>query len=127
MTTQEPSLHNAIKTFDLQAVAGQVREGHREREEVLKRFPRESWATLPLERFALGQPDSEETFSRWLEFRTQHVGSMAGGSARKLVIYKHKNKPGWYFDRSRYADEQEAWKAFRAGMVEAFEKADAGR
>jgi 5-methylcytosine-specific restriction protein B len=124
---QQLSLDDAIKAFDPNVEADDLNQAESERQEVLKRFPPDRWATLSLEDYALGQADSKETFSRWLEFRTPHVGSMAGGSARKLVIYKHKNKPGWYFDRAKYPDEQAAWKAFRQGLIEAFDKAKTGR
>ncbi|MBA2271367.1 MAG: hypothetical protein H0W20_12365, partial [Chthoniobacterales bacterium] len=43
------------------------------------------------------------------------------------MIYKHKNKPGWYFDHEKYPDQQKAWEAFRSGMIEAFSIAEAGR
>ena len=33
------------------------------------------------------------------------------GSSRKLIIYKHKDKPGWFFD-PQYKDEQEALQSF---------------
>jgi len=80
---------------------------------------------MPLERYALGQDTSDDTFCQWMEYRSQHLGSIRGGSARKLIIYKHKDKPGWYFD-PEYKDEQEAWVAVRQAFVQAFEKAKAG-
>ena len=80
---------------------------------------------MSLERYALGQENSEDTFCRWMEFRTQHLGSMRGGSARKLLIYKHKDRPGWYFD-PEYGDEQSAWLKVREAFVQAFVKAQAG-
>lgn len=80
---------------------------------------------MPLERYALGQENSEDTFCRWMEFRTPHLGSMRGGSARKLLIYKHKDRPGWYFD-PEYGDEQAAWLKVREAFVQGFAKAEAG-
>ena len=96
-----------------------------ERKEVTDRFPIDQWPTMPLERYALGQDTSDDTFCQWMEYRSQHLGSIRGGSARKLIIYKHKDKPGWYFD-PEYKDEQEAWVAVRQAFVQAFEKAKAG-
>lgn len=101
-----------------------VDKAEEERAEFLTHFPLEGWPNLSLERYALGQADSEDTFCRWMEFRTNNLGSMRGGSAHKLMVYKHKDKPGWYFD-SAYKQEQEAWKAVRGGFVQAFEKARA--
>jgi 5-methylcytosine-specific restriction protein B len=54
------------------------------------------------------------------------MGSIRGGSARKLIVYKHREKPGWYFP-SDYADEQAAWSAVRGGFVRAFDLAGQGR
>jgi len=50
---------------------------------------------------------------------------MKGGSARKHLIYKHAQKPGWYFD-SDFGSQEEAWMSLRSGFVEAFNKAQAG-
>jgi hypothetical protein len=41
---------------------------------------------------------------------------------RELVIYKHKDKPGWYLGRE-YKDELEAWQKVREAFVQAFQKA----
>src|SRR5262249_48645024 len=101
-------LEETIATYDRAAEKEFAAAAERERKEMLDRFPLDQWPTMPLERYALGQKDSEETFCRWMEFRTQHLGSMRGGSARKHIIYKHKDRPGWYFD-PQYKDEQEAW------------------
>jgi 5-methylcytosine-specific restriction protein B len=65
-----------------------------------------------------------ETFCRLLEFQTPDLGSIKGGSSRKLVIYKHKDKPGWYYDPS-YPDVESAWRAVREAFVEAFSLAEA--
>ncbi len=122
MPDPRPSLEAALASYDRALDKEQVAEGERERKEVTHRFPLEQWPTLPLENYALGQEKSEDTFCRWMEFRTQHLGSIRGGSARKLIIYKHKDKPGWYFD-SEYKDEQEAWQKVREAFVQAFQKA----
>ncbi|MBK8905450.1 MAG: EVE domain-containing protein [Anaerolineaceae bacterium] len=91
-----------------------------------RRFPLEAWPTMHLEQYALGQPDSTDTYCRWLEFGTLHMGSMRGGSALKHIIYKHKSKPGWYY-RTQYSSEQEAWQALSAAFVQMFTLAQAGR
>jgi 5-methylcytosine-specific restriction protein B len=115
-------LENAVASYDRGTDREFTVAAERERKEALERFPLEQWPTMPLERYALGQKDSEDTFSRWMEFRTQHLGSMRGGSARKHIIYKHKDKPGWYFD-PEYKDEQEAWLKVREAFVQAFNNA----
>src|SRR5262245_11942329 len=123
MPEARPSLAEALDSYDRSLDREHVEAGERERKEVTDRFPLEQWPTLPLEHYALGQEESEDTFCRWMEFRTQHLGSIRGGSARKLIIYKHKDKPGWYFD-PEYKDEQEAWQKVREDFVQAFQKAN---
>jgi 5-methylcytosine-specific restriction protein B len=118
------SLEAALASYDRALDKEHVAAAERERKTATDRFPVEQWPTMPLEHYALGQEESEDTFCRWMEFRTQHLGSIRGGSSRKLIIYKHKDKPGWYFDPD-YKDEQEAWQRVREAFVQAFQKATA--
>ena len=80
---------------------------------------------MTLERYALGQDDSSDTFCRWIEFGTPHLGSIKGGSAFKLIIFKRCGRPGWHFP-SEFRDEQAAWRAVRDDFVKAFDAAAAG-
>ncbi|MCB8924029.1 MAG: EVE domain-containing protein [Ardenticatenaceae bacterium] len=126
MSSQFQSAARALASYDRQQDASYVQKAQEEREEMRQRFPLEKWPELTLEQYAIGQPDSSETYSYWLEFGTPHVGSMRGGSAVKHLVYKHKNKPGWYY-RSQYANEQEAWEDVRSDFVQMFELAQNGR
>lgn len=125
MPSDRPLLEAALASYDRASAHEHIALGEHERKEVMERFPIDQWPTMPLERYALGQDSSDDTFCQWMEYRSQHLGSIRGGSARKLIIYKHKDKPGWYFD-PEYKDEQEAWVAVRQAFVQAFEKAQAG-
>ena len=125
MVDQAATIQQAIAQFDRNAIAARRARAEEERQEVIRRFPIEKWPTLSLEQYALGQDDSENTFCRWLEFRTQAIASMKGGAARKHLIYKHANQPGWYF-HSAYRSVEQAWEAVRAGFVEAFARAGRG-
>jgi 5-methylcytosine-specific restriction protein B len=124
-------LELALATFDREAAKQYAVEGEAQRKQILERFPLDTWPQLSLERYAAGQEDSSETFCRWLERRSQNLGSIRGGSARKLLIYKRKAGPGWWHEE-KYRDEQAAWVAVRAGFVQAlaygkareFEKVD---
>ena len=78
---------------------------------------------MAVERYAVGLSGQRDTFCRLLEFQTTELGSIKGGSSRKLIIYKHKDKPGWYFDPS-YPDVQAAWRAVREAFVQAFSLAE---
>lgn len=121
--SQPTSLEDALATFDRVSRAEQFRDAEEQRAAILERFPLDSWPQLALEDFALGQQGREDTYCRWVEFRSKKLGSMSGGSARKLIIYKHKKKPGWFFSDDEYKDEHEAWEAVRAGFVQAFQLA----
>ncbi len=119
------SIRDALKGYDRAALQAEVQAAEQQRQEIRSRFPREGWSTLPLEQYALGQPNSTETFCYSMEFNSPALGSIRGGAASKHLIYKHKNKPGWYFP-DRYGNEQEAWTAIRSGFNEALALAAAG-
>lgn len=112
--------------FDRDVISAEIATAEQQRAEVLQRFPLEAWPDLPLERYALGQEDSHDTYCYWLEFGTSQMGSIGGGSASKHIIYKHKNKPGWYFS-AEYSDVSQAWVAVRSAFVEMFALAQAGK
>jgi 5-methylcytosine-specific restriction protein B len=95
-------------------------------EQTRELYPRERWRELTLQEYAQGQADHPDNFCRWIERQTDGTCSMRGGSARKLIVYKHRNEPGWYFP-PEYQDEREAWNAVRQGFLTAFEYADQGR
>jgi|GEM_PF-1725878 len=59
-------------------------------------FPKENIKHLTFEQYALGLPNSKDSYSYWLEFKTRdNVGSISGGSAEKFGIYysKKNSKP----------------------------------
>lgn len=120
------TIEQAIKSFDRTAVAGVAAEAEQMRAEILSRFPRKGWPALPLERYALGLPESREAYCHWLEYQSVHLGSIAGGAAPKHIIYKPKAKPGWYYPQ-RFASVEEAWQALRSDFVTLLERASEGR
>jgi len=120
------SIQEAIPQFDRKNIESHIQNGERERQEILKRFPISDWPSLPLEKYALGLPQSADSFCRWIEFNSPHLGSMRGGSAVKHIIYKHKNKPGWYFYPPTMKDENEAWDAIRGDFIKMFQLAKDG-
>ena len=125
MIKKNLTLSEAIAQFD-RSPGNPVAEGYRsQRAEILKRFPRDKWPEMRLEDYALGQPGMEDTYCRWLEFKSQFMGSIRGGSARKLIIYKRRDRDGWYFP-STFSDEGEAWARLRSEFVQAFELAARG-
>ena len=118
-------LAEALAAWDREAHAADLAAAETQRAEVLERFPLAAWPDLPLERYALGTPGSTESFCYAMEFGTRNLGSMAGGSARKLLIYKRRDTGEWYFDR-RFQSVDEAWTAVRAGFVRLFDAVAAG-
>jgi len=103
-----------------------MKDAEKVRAEIQSRFPLDGWAEMPLNRYALGTDKPQESWCWWLEFNSQELGSMRGGAAQKHLIFRRKADGSWYFSR-RYANEDEAWKAIRAGYVQAFEFAKSGQ
>ena len=119
------TLDQAAQAFD-RSPTHQAAEGYRsQRAEIVRRFPRDEWPEMRLKDYALGQPESEDTYCRWMEFRSQYVGSIRGGSARKLIIYKRKQESGWWFPK-HFSNEGEAWESLRGEFVQAFDLAGRG-
>ncbi len=52
-------------------------------QEFLRRFPREHLREMTLEEYALGHPKSRDSFCYWLEWQTEALGSVRGGSSAK--------------------------------------------
>jgi 5-methylcytosine-specific restriction enzyme B len=125
MSIQQPSLREAIRHYDPSHNAEDLAEGERQRAEILHRFPLDAWPTMALEQYALGQPDFTNTYSRWLEFGSLHLGRLAGGNAGKHLIYRRKDQSSWVYP-TRYNSVAEAWEAVRAGFVQMFDLAQKG-
>ncbi len=117
-------LKEAVAKFDRKAIDERRKKAEAERQEIVTRFPIAGWSQMAVEDYALGQENSENTFCRWMEFRSMTIADMRGGAAMKHMLFKRKNKTGWYFDKS-YKTLQSAWKALKAGFVEGLEYAQA--
>lgn len=126
MTDSNSEIQQAIATFDRVALKDSLLAGEQRRREIISRFPLETWSSLPLERYALGIAESEDSLCNWLERKSTELGSIRGGSSRKLLVFKRRNKPGWHFNTELFQNEQEAWSRIRAAFVQAFEKAKQG-
>jgi 5-methylcytosine-specific restriction protein B len=80
---------------------------------------------MPLEEYARGQEDKDETYCWWLEFNSPNLGSISGGSARKHLVYNRSSDPGWYYP-DEYDNAKDAWEAIRAAFLRAFDLAEDG-
>ena len=114
---------DALEAFDRDAARLAAEKAEALRKSIVARFPIEQWPTLPLERYALGGPD-HDNFCYVMEFESEALCSIRGGSARKHAIYR-KASGDWYYDNS-YPSVEAAWKAVRDAFVEAFRLARAG-
>ena len=126
MITSNLTLSQAIAQFDRSPSNPAAAEGYRsQRAEILKRFPRDKWPQMRLEDYALGQPAAKDTYCHWLEFKSLYTGSIRGGSSRKHIIYKRKDRDGWYFPKA-FPNEGVAWDRLRSEFSQALELAERG-
>jgi 5-methylcytosine-specific restriction protein B len=125
MPEMQISIEQKLLTTSRETFKAQVEQSELERQEFLKRFPLDKWPEMALEQYAQGVETAADSFCSWVEFRTKNSGSIRGGSARKLIIYKQKNPLGWYFDKRAWPDEKKAWEDVRSGFIEALSKAEA--
>ena len=115
-----------LRTFDRKSLADEVAGAVAKRNDLVKRFPVADWPLLPLERYALGTPTYKESFCYHMEYASYELGSIAGGSAEKHLIYWNGKTAGWKFE-SRYTSVELAWNAVRAGFVEALRLGSEGK
>ncbi|MEV0561028.1 AAA family ATPase [Dactylosporangium sp. NPDC050588] len=125
MDSKRDELDQAIRTFDRDALAARVEDAARQAEQINAEFPLDEWPNLTLDRYALGHAGYKSSFCYRLEFKSPELGSISGGSSRKLLIYAKSDGSGWYFDQA-YLDQERAWDDVRTGFVRAFELAGQG-
>ncbi|MFJ5231364.1 AAA family ATPase [Kitasatospora sp. NPDC088391] len=122
---QQIDLERKAREFDRDEVRGAEEEREGQRRRVLSEFPQKQWLRLPLERYALGPDSVGSSFCRVLEYGTDALGSIRGGSAAKHIIYQHNTGEWRYPAPLGHLDEQEAWRRIRAEFVMALEMAGA--
>ncbi|MER8115331.1 hypothetical protein [Streptomyces sp. NPDC094031] len=114
--------------FDRSTAAKDEAGAEQERKQVLAPFPLEEWPTLPLERYALGLEQSGlgMTYCRLMEFDTQSLGSIKGGSAAKPIMYRHNSGEGRLAAPLRGMEPQAAWERLRAEFLGALTAVSVG-
>ncbi|MFF8838938.1 AAA family ATPase [Streptomyces sp. NPDC015130] len=118
---------DALKVFDRDRHQAAVEAADRDAEAISAAFPWEDWPAMPVERYALGQPDADgQVYSHALEYGSKALGSITGGSAMKHLVYYSRKDHGWWHDKG-YGGVDEAWAAVRSGIVEAVTAARQGR
>lgn len=124
-------LADRMATFKTEVVADATARAEVERLRVVKEFPLETWPKLSLQEYALGpasHPNPKHSFCRLMEYGTNTIGSIRGGSAAKHIVYQHRTGE-WRVVPSalRGLRVHEAWLEVRAEFVAAFDAAAAGR
>ncbi|MFP8903187.1 AAA family ATPase [Streptomyces atacamensis] len=117
------------EAFDRGVLANVVARAGEDRQRALAEFPREEWPTLPVERYALGAQrygDSPRPFCWLMEYGTEALGSIRGGSAAKHIVYRHRSGEWRLPAPLRKLDHQEAWNKVRQEFVEAFNAVENG-
>jgi len=114
-----------IATVDRATIQPVLAEADKVRAEIMQKFPLDQFATLPLERFAVGKND-KTTLCYLLEFGSDILGSMSGGSADKLGVYFHRKSNAWRSAIQDISDPQAAWEALRADFVQCIDLGKAG-
>ncbi|SNQ52188.1 putative restriction enzyme [Frankia canadensis] len=121
----EFDLAAAVAAFDRGKLAGRLADAARQRERVLAEFRVESWPSLQVERYAQGVSQERLTFCTVLEFHTDALGSIRGGSAAKHIMFRHSSGEWRLAAPLKGLDHREAWGRVRADFVAAFQAARA--
>ncbi|MFF4570128.1 McrB family protein [Streptomyces sp. NPDC001410] len=126
----EKSVEAAARDFDRAALRDLLERAEQVRQRVVERFPLDDWPRLPLRRYALGTPYDPalgRPFCWLMEYGTDALGSIRGGSAAKHIIYRSRRTSEWRMPaqlRKVHADE--AWDVVREQFVAAFALVRAG-
>jgi hypothetical protein len=94
-------------------------------EAFLRQFPKDQLRTLTKEQYALGHPDSKDSFCYWLEWETRTLGSVSGGSVTKWGLWWDKEKADWKFNRV-YTDADDALAQLTGGVADLVAAVEAG-
>jgi 5-methylcytosine-specific restriction enzyme B len=119
------SLADFARTFDRTSFRPRLQEAETHRQRLRELFPREQLADLPLEKYAIGL--GQGTLCYEYEFGSRVIGSVAGGSAGKFLVFFNKAKGVWKSTLREEPDAHKAWELLRADLVRALDLAEAGR
>jgi 5-methylcytosine-specific restriction protein B len=109
------SIQKALTTWDPDAAALRCKEAAELRDQFLGRFPIDHWLDMSIEDYALGVETEGGSFCWWMEYKTQAIGSIRGGTARKHLIWRRPDG-SWRWPKE-YPTPQDAWNAVRDGFV----------
>ncbi len=95
-------------------------------QEFLARFPREHLREMTLEKYALGHSKSRDSFCYWLEWRTQPLGSVRGGTSTKWGVWWSQAENAWRAN-AYLGDADTAMETIRSVLADMLDAAEAGR
>lgn len=77
------------------------------REEFVNKFPVDKLKNLTLEEYALGHSKSDDSFCKWLEFKTKRLGSVGVGNVSTWQVSWGKKENDWKYVK-KYASPEDA-------------------
>lgn len=116
-------MSNFLNQLDFYIDKYQMEENSDERvehaEQLLKEFQekysKEKFKNMKLEEYALGK--EENSYSWWLEYYSEVLGSIKGGIAKKHIIYFSRDHQEWIYP-DEFSNEIEAWEKLREDFCE---------
>ncbi|MFE9021577.1 AAA family ATPase [Streptomyces sp. NPDC007808] len=118
------TVEQAARTFDRASMTDVLVQAERSRQQVVENFPLGDWPTLPLHRYALGTvhaPAAGRPFCWLMEYGSDPLGSIRGGSAAKHIIYRSRRTGEWRLPAPlQKTSVDEAWQQVRGEFVAAF-------
>src|SRR5688500_1832487 len=87
------------------------------RDDFVHQFPKDQLCSLSKEQYALGHPDSKDSFCYWLEWETRTLGSVSGGNVSKWGLWWDKNMGDWRYNRG-FASADDALATLVGGVAD---------
>lgn len=97
-------------------------------ESFLAKFPRQSIDEMTLPEYALGHENSKDSFCYWLEWETESLGSVRGGSAAKWGVWWSNKEGEWTYNKGFGLDNpHDVLAQIKKGLLAMFTAVEEGR
>jgi hypothetical protein len=106
MTDSNSEIRQAIAEYDRAALKDYVFKGGTASQRDRQPFSPGKLVGFAVRTVCACTADSEDSFCSWLERKSQELGSIRGGTARKLFALK--DEPGWRFNTELSQASEEA-------------------
>ena len=87
------------------------------RQEFSERFPASSLASMTIEQYSLGLEPKGNSFCYWLEYKTESLGRIGGGSSEKFVVYFSKPNDEYKF-LAGFQSKEQAFETVKLGLLQ---------